>query len=153
MRGIRRLLMRAVLELAIEFEERSYRYYERALQAGTMEKSFDILKELMAEELAHRMKLQEVLRSGDLQRLDGGEETVPEEDTDGICGEWPPIDPRAEPLQVLEIALSRERCAASFYRRMRDRTGLDVLRKTFAALLSEEQRHIARITGRLETGA
>ena len=153
MRGIRRLLMSAVLELAIEFEEQSYRYYERALQAGTMEKSFDILKELMAEELEHRMKLQKVLRSGDLQPLGGEEETVPETDAGEICGEWPPIDPHADTLHLLEIALSRERCAASFYRRMRNRTRLDVLKKTFTALLSEKQRHIAGIMGRLEKGA
>lgn len=145
--------MRTVLEQAIRFEERSYRYYECALQSATMEKSFDVLKEIMAGELGHRMKLQEVLRSGDLRLLDTGGETVPEGETDGICADWPPLDPRAGVREVLENALSRQRCAAAFYRRMRDRARLEALRATFDALLAGEREHIARITGMLEDGA
>ncbi|MFW6180352.1 MAG: hypothetical protein ACOC8N_01290 [Spirochaetota bacterium] len=145
--------MSAVLEQAIRFEERSYRYYERALQVATREESFKVLKEIMGGELEHRMKLQEALRSGELQRLDGNGATVPEGETDGICEEWPPLDPQAGIREVLETALSRERCAAAFYRRMRDRTRLEVLKSTFDALFSGEREHIARILDRLENGA
>jgi rubrerythrin len=150
MRRFQKLLRNAVLEKAIQFEEKAYRYYEHALQMSTMVESFDVLKELMADELKHRMMLQEALRSGELRRVGGEEYTVSAGVVSDICREWPSIEPRRGIRHVLENALSLERCAALFYQKMHDRTENEVLKKTFSALLSAERRHIARISERLE---
>ena len=55
---LRTLFVRLVLEKAIIFEERSYRYYESVLQVSIMEDSFDLIKKLQGQELHHRIMLE-----------------------------------------------------------------------------------------------
>ncbi len=61
---MKKLLVRVAIEKAISFEERAYRFYESALKRSTMRTSFDLLKQLLSEELKHRMRLEEIQKSG-----------------------------------------------------------------------------------------
>ena len=63
---LRKLLLRIILEQEIVLEEKAYRFYNSLLTRAVMNDSAELLKKLLAEELIHRFKLEEVQRTGDL---------------------------------------------------------------------------------------
>ena len=60
----RKVLLKLVLEDAIIREESSYRFYESALDRVSGREEQELLKKLCAEELRHRLKLEELQRRG-----------------------------------------------------------------------------------------
>lgn len=67
---LKRFLIRLLINGAIFFEEEAYRFYEALLKRSIMKDSFDLVKKLMAEELRHRILLEEVGKRGDIGYLD-----------------------------------------------------------------------------------
>jgi rubrerythrin len=67
---LKRFLIRLLINRAIYFEEQAYRFYEALLKRSIMKDSFDLIKKLMAEELRHRIMLEEVGKRGDIGYLD-----------------------------------------------------------------------------------
>lgn len=157
MKPVRKLLIRAVLDRAVRYEERSYRYYERALQESTMESSFDTLKELMAEGLRYRMRLESALKRGEIDGLEQdttlrqGSERQQEREKLAECGKWPRLDARSTGVLVLQTALKRSRCAAEYYRGMLERTGFRAVRSVFSALAESENRRYESVRAWLES--
>ena len=68
---LRKLLIRLIVEKAIIFEENAYRFYESALELAGSVDTADLLKKLMAAELRHRIKLEEIQKTGELETLTG----------------------------------------------------------------------------------
>lgn len=66
---LKQFLIRLLIERAISFEEQAYRFYEALLNKMIMKDSFDLVKKLMAEELRHRMMLEEAAKRGDIGYL------------------------------------------------------------------------------------
>jgi rubrerythrin len=129
-----------VLERAIAFEEGAYRFYEEALERSAMSETSELLKKLLAGELLHRMKLEELQRTGGTSAL-----TVPfprgAPEIEELSEEWPPLSPWAHKGEVLQTALRKEVGAYRFYKRLADRAGLKNVRDVFAALSDEESAH------------
>jgi len=160
-RPLRKLLTRLILEAAITFEERSYRYYQSALERSIMSDSFDLLKKLLGEELRHRMNLEEAQRTGSPLGLPVEEESelsrgeidaglLSDEVVDELCDEWPEIRPEDSKQLILERALQREKCAFHFYQTMARAAPLEDLRRLFNMLREEEMRHISWIEAELK---
>jgi len=61
--------MKFVLEDAIAFEEKAYRFYQKALSMTVVDESSHLLKRLLAAELGHRLKLEEIQKTGDPEDL------------------------------------------------------------------------------------
>jgi rubrerythrin len=153
---LRTLFVRVVLEKAIIFEERSYRYYESVLQQSIMKDTFDLIKKLLGQELHHRILLEEMLRrnavegkaSGSRKRL-----TVEEflsRELDVMCEGWPVISPGDSKGVIFKNALQKERCACSFYQKMMEHARSDDLTRLFETLLYEEIQHTRYIEEELE---
>jgi rubrerythrin len=147
---LRKLLLKVLLERAIAFEEGAYRFYEGALERAAMSDTSELLKSLLAEELRHRMKLEEAQRTGDISSLE-----QPGEETDGkieeltalmeIRNEWPAINPWAGKKEILEAALAKEAAAFAFYRDLASGSRFKALRDLFSALSREEEAHAERL--------
>jgi rubrerythrin len=137
----RRLLLKIILERAIAFEERAYRFYEEALARSAMSEASELLKKLLAGELLHRMKLEELQRTGGVGPM---AVSLPRgsQDVEELSEEWPPLNPWAHKREVLEIALRKEVGAYRFYKSLADKTGLKSVRDVFAALSNEESVHM-----------
>jgi len=155
-----RIITRAILKNAIRLEEESCRFYEEALKNATMHESFNLIKFLYSQELEHRMKLLDALN---MKRIDGvgiGEEdeistdTSPAEHSNGgfadICSEWPDPGTLTTRADILETALRKERCALSFYTKMRDRMRSKEIRDVFDRLANEESAHVRILLEELE---
>jgi len=87
----RKLLVKLILEQALIFEERAYRFYEEAFEQAVMNESKVLLRRLMKEELGHRIKLEEVQKRGDLGALTVTSSSE-RDDIKAISDEWPDID-------------------------------------------------------------
>jgi len=137
----RRLLIKIVLERAIAFEEGAYRFYEEALARSAMSDTSALLKKLLAGELLHRMKLEELQRRGDVEPLTV---SLPRgaREVEALSEEWPPLNPWAHKADVLETALRKEAEAYRFYKSLAGKTGIKAVRDVFAALSSEESAHV-----------
>jgi rubrerythrin len=153
---LRTLLVKLILETAITFEERSYRYYEAALEKSIMEESFELLKKLMGQELYHRIMLEEMQRRGSVFETKSlntpwfTDEGPALEEVDSLCDEWPEISQRDSKRVILERALEKERCAYRFYKRMMERSRSEDLRQLFQTLMKEESYHAQAIEKELE---
>jgi rubrerythrin len=145
----RRLLLKILLERAIAFEERAYRFYEEALACSAMSDTSELLRKLLAGELLHRMKLEELQRTGDLGplavSLQNGERDIEE-----LSEEWPPLHPWAHKGEVLETALRKEARAHRFYRSLAKKAALKAARDVFAALSNEESAHVEWLKEEIE---
>ena len=154
---LRALFAKLILETAITFEERSYRYYEAALEKSIMEDSFDLLKKLMGQELYHRIMLEEMQRRGkvgepkSVNTLGFADEEPSPEEVDSLCDEWPEISPRDSKRVILERALEKERCAYRFYKKMMERSRSESLRNLFQTLMKEELYHAQALEKELES--
>ena len=153
---LRTLFVKIILEKAIVFEERSYRYYESLLGQAVMEDVFDLIKRLSGQELHHRIMLEEMQRRISVEGTDPNRrkqleiELLPSEELDALCEEWPVISPEDSRETILNKALYKERCACRFYRKMMELARSDDLMQLFQTLLGEEMGHAADIEEELE---
>jgi rubrerythrin len=146
---LRRFLLRLILEEAIRREEEAYRFYEAALEPVRAPEARALLRKLCAEELRHRLKLQELqlqpesleVEAHDVQEsellADSGPASAPE-----LAG--------LRPEDVWRLALDKERLAVRHYGLLARRTPLPEPRRVFAWLAAEEQRHVDWVLGALE---
>jgi rubrerythrin len=153
---IRTLFVRIVLEKAIIFEERSYRYYESVLQQSIMKDTFDLIKLLLGQELHHRILLEEMQRRTTVEgkafesRKQLAAEEFPFRELDVMCEEWPVISPGDSKEEILKSALHKERCACRFYQKMMEHARSDDLTRLFETLMHEEIQHARSIEEELE---
>jgi rubrerythrin len=146
----RKLLLKILLERAIAFEERAYRFYEEALARSAMSDTSELLRQLLAEELLHRMKLEEMQRTGDLGLLEVSLPRGGAQDVEELSQEWPRLHPWAHKGEVLETALRKEAMAYRFYKSLAKKAALKAARDVFAALSGEESAHVERLKKEIE---
>jgi rubrerythrin len=148
---VRRFLLRLVLEEAMRREEKAYRFYESAAELVRDPESAGLLRKLCAEELRHRLKLEELQRAGELELA--GQVEVAEEQAELLAEpgpEWPEAAGELKPRDVWAVALRKERRARDYYRVLSVRAAAAVFREVFAYLSSEEQRHAVWAQAALE---
>ncbi len=139
--SIKKFLMKLIIEEAIRFEERSYRYYESILERAVMKDSIDLLKKLLVGELSHRLRLEEIQSSGDLGFLQ-----IPEdaeiEGFEEVSKRWPRLEPLSSKEEIFEAALIKEKSASNFYRAIMKKSHIRTVGNLFGALAIEELRHV-----------
>ena len=146
---VRRFLLRLILEEAIRREEEAYRFYEAALEPVREPEAQALLRRLCAEELRHRLKLQELQQRG---KLDFEVEARSPEESELLTDSGPAPAPALadlQPVDVWRLALRKERLAVAHYGLLARKTPLRVPRRVFAFLAAEEQRHVDWVLGAL----
>jgi rubrerythrin len=147
---LRRFLLRLILEEAIRREEEAYRFYEAALEPVRAPEARGLLQKLCAEELRHRLKLQELQDRG---ALDSAVEAHDLQESELLTDSGPaPVPELAAlgPEDVWRLALDKERLAVRHYGLLARRTPLPEPRRVFAYLAAEEQRHVDWVLEALE---
>jgi rubrerythrin len=145
----RRFLLRLILEEAIRREEEAYRFYEAALAPVRAAEARALLQKLCAEELRHRLKLQELQLQP--EGLEAEARGLQESELLADSGPAPaPVLAGLRPEDVWRLALDKERQAVRHYGLLARRTPLPVPRRVFAWLAAEEQRHVDWVLGALE---
>jgi rubrerythrin len=138
---MRRFLLRLILEEAIRREEEAYRFYEAAQEPVRSPASRELLRRLCAEELRHRLKLQEL----QLQPENLEVQARSPEESRLLTDSGPAPEPALadlQPTDVWRLALAKERLAVAHYGLLARRVSLRVPRRLFAFLAAEEQRHV-----------
>jgi rubrerythrin len=148
---IQRFLLRLILEEAIRREEEAYRFYEAALEPVRAPEAQALLRRLCAEELRHRLKLQELQLQPENLEL---EARTPEE-SELLTDSGPAPEPSAEladlqPADVWRLALRKEQLAVAHYGLLARKIRLRVPRRVFSFLAAEEQRHVDWVRAALE---
>ncbi len=139
---VRRFLLRLILEEAIRREEEAYRFYEAALEPVRSPEARELLRRLCAEELRHRLKLQEVQVRG---RIDLELEAESPEESELLTDSGPAPAPELaglQPMEVWRLALRKERLAVAHYGLLARRVSLRAPRRVFSFLAAEERRHV-----------
>lgn len=140
---VRRFLLRLVLEEAISLEEKAYRFYKEAMEAVPDPAAALLLRRLSAEELRHRLKLEDLQRTGELDQA-GPVEAAPEQA--GLLADrgpqWPAKIDGLQDRDIWAVALTKERLARDRYGFLALRAPLAAFRQAFAYLSAEEQRHV-----------
>jgi len=160
---LRQFLLRLILEEAIRREEEAYRFYEAALEPVREPAARKLLRRLCAEELRHRLKLEELQRSGE---VDLAVEAVNAEEEElladaGLLAPAPGLlapTPAAvladlRPADVWRLALRKERLAVAHYRLLSRKVALRLPRRVFAFLAAQESRHVKWVLSALEAQA
>jgi rubrerythrin len=109
-----------------------------------------LLRRLCAEELRHRLKLQELQRRGE---LDIKLEAYDLEESELLTDSGPAPAPELadlQPADVWRLALRKERLAVAHYGLLARRISLRVPRRVFSYLAAQEQRHVDWVLGALE---
>ena len=105
----RKILVRLILEKAIIFEENAYRFYESALSMAASADTADLLKKLIAAELKHRLKLEEIQNTGELEtvsyKISSRENPDEHEELDMMSVDWPVLNPQSSREEILKAAL------------------------------------------------
>jgi len=174
---VRRFLLRLILEEAIRREEEAYRFYEAALEPVRAAEARALLRKLCAEELRHRLKLEELQRGGELEQeagqaveandpeeaellADSGRKpgaTAPETGLiapeTGLIAPAPGPEPALadlQPADLWRLALRKERLAVAHYGLLARKVALRAAGQVFAFLAAEEQRHVEWVLAALE---
>jgi rubrerythrin len=160
---LRQFLLRLILEEAIRREEEAYRFYEAALEPVREPAARKLLRRLCAEELRHRLKLEELQRSGE---ADLAVEAVNAEEEElladaGLLAPAPGLlapTPAAvladlRPADVWRLALRKERLAVAHYGLLSRKVALRLPRRVFAFLAAQESRHVKWVLSALEAQA
>ena len=146
---LRRFLLRLILEEAMRREEEAYRFYEAALEPVRAPEARALLRKLCAEELRHRLKLQELQLQPESLEVEAHD--VQESELLADSGPAPaPELAVLRPEDVWRLALDKERLAVRHYGLLARRTPLPEPRRVFAYLAAEEQRHVDWVLGALE---
>ena len=144
LKPFRKLLLKLILEQAIIFEERAYRFYERVLERTSKDEPIMLLKRLMNAELKHRIKLEEVQKGGDLGALRVTSDSEMD-NIEAIRDEWPDIESDATLEEILGIALAKEKTSLSFYSVLAKKARIRVAGDLFNVLSNEELQHVKMI--------
>ncbi len=139
---VRRFLLRLILEEAIRREEEAYRFYEAAQEPVRSPEARELLRRLCAEELRHRLKLQELQGRG---QIDQEVEAASPGESELLTDSGPAPAPALadlQPADIWRLALAKERLAVAHYGLLARRVSLRAPRRTFAFLAAEERRHV-----------
>ncbi len=148
---MRELNLREIIEYAEKIELESFSFYKKATEIVQDSQVKEILSQLAEEETGHYNRLRELLEEGKLSRQEL-EKTINIEkallemliNTDEIKNSYSPVD-------VLKIALNREKNTAKAYEMFKTFTALDDFAlKVFEDLRLQEIGHVNKITARLE---
>ena len=157
---LRQFLLRLILEEAIRREEEAYRYYEAALEPVREPAARKLLRRLCAEELRHRLKLEELQRSGvaDLavEAVNAAEEEllVDAAPAPGLLAPTPAaVLADLRPADVWRLALRKERLAVAHYGLLSRKVALRLPRRVFVFLAAQESRHVKWVLSALEAQA
>jgi rubrerythrin len=159
---VRRFLLRLILEEAIRREEEAYRFYEAAQDPVREPEARALLSRLCAEELRHRLRLQELQfkpedfeveaaspEESELLTDSGRQPGAPAPET-GLAVPAPaPMLGDLKPEDVWRLALRKERLAVQHYGLLARRVSLRLPRQVFSFLAAEEQRHVDWVLGAL----
>jgi rubrerythrin len=129
-----------ILEQAIRFEEQAYDFYVGAIDMVKQPHIKDTLKELAAEEIKHKEKLQ-ALVEGDTEALIG---VSRQKVQDLKLAEYlvaPSLGEDATFQDVLVVAMHREKSSHGFYSTMATIADDESTKKLFAFLAQEELVH------------
>jgi rubrerythrin len=138
-RLVRKILFALVLEDAVIREENAYRFYESALDKAGGPEAKQLLKKLCAEELRHRLKLEQLQRRGESEEI---EFSRPQE-IELLEAEqsWSGLPEQATTRDILKLALIKERQAVRYYQIIAGRSALRSVRDLFVFLAGEESEH------------
>ncbi len=155
---LRQFLLRLILEEAIRREEEAYRYYEAALEPVREPAARKLLRRLCAEELRHRLKLEELQRHGETDLAVEAVNAMEEEllvDAAPAPGSLAPAADLADlrPADVWRLALRKERLAVAHYGLLSRKVALRLPRRVFAFLAAQESRHVKWVLSALEAQA
>ena len=131
----------SILTRAIALEEEAYALYVNAASVAQSDPIRDRLKELAQIELAHKVKLQEVM-AGNVRWAIRRSKAEPVADlrlSDHLVGGS--LDPDADFQDVLLFAARRERGAHDFYVAMGELVADPLHKSLFEMLATEELRH------------
>jgi rubrerythrin len=131
----------SILVRAIALEEEAYSLYSNAALAAKSDPIRDRLEELAQIELAHKVKLQEVM-SGNVRWAIRRSKAEPVADlrlSDHLVSGS--LDPEADFQDVLLFAAGRERAAHDFYMAMGELVEDPLHKSLFKMLAAEELRH------------
>lgn len=135
-----------ILKYAIKIENESMKFYRDAVGIVKDDSVKTLVTELEMEELKHEARLADMLDSVDGLTSEGFEKDSMEE---LINNREIPSD--ASEVDVLSIALEREKNTRDFYRRVSTLTNLDAnLVDLFEKLFEQESGHVTRIYKKLE---
>ncbi|MBD3309273.1 hypothetical protein GF339_22925 [candidate division KSB3 bacterium] len=145
---LKRILLKILLEDAMSREEMAYRFYETARDLLTAPEAVALVNRLMAGELSHRIKLEDLQKQGRLPPGVLSEEIALEYDQEepNLSSEIPPDSSSHD---ILHLALQKERQAAAYYTRLARYTPVKTAKEVFAFLSQEEHRHVEWIAHQL----
>ncbi|MCK5570282.1 MAG: ferritin family protein, partial [Spirochaetes bacterium] len=138
---VKKFIMKFVLEDAIAFEEKAYRFYQKALSMTVVDESSHLLKRLLAAELGHRLKLEEIQKTGDPEDLIVSDPVI-FQGVSKIDRDWPDLNPRSTKEEIFKAALIKERGAYDFYKTLAENSLFKTARDVFGMLSREESDHI-----------
>lgn len=135
-----------ILKYAIKIENESMLFYRDAVKIVKEESVKSLVVELEMEELKHETRLSDMLASVEGMDAEGFEKESLEQ---LIMNREIPND--ASEVDVLSIALEREKNTRDFYRRVSMITNLDAnVVDVFDKLFEQESGHVTRIYKKLE---
>jgi rubrerythrin len=148
---MRELNLKEIIEYAEKIELESFSFYEKASEIVNDPEVKDVLSQLATEETGHYNRLRGLLEEGVLSKEEL-EKTINMEkalldmliNTDEIKSSFSAVD-------VLNIALNREKNTAKAYEMFKTFTALDDFAlKVFEDLRLQEIGHVKKISARLE---
>lgn len=130
-----------LISLAIQREEEAYEFYTKASEEATLKSSGKLLQELAKQEIGHKEKLMEALKTDVCDTFTC--KTVAEIEDIGLSKYLIDIPLAADstPQEILVVAIKREDGANSFYKTLSELTGVAAHRTVFETLAKEEQKH------------
>jgi rubrerythrin len=144
---VKRLMLRIVLENAIIFEEKAYRYYDQVARQTVNSGVKELAERLKVEEFRHRLRLEEAQRQADISLCCTSSNEIDFEDQAAQMREnWPEIDGECEKSKLLELAYRKESQARDFYLSMQKLLPLPFLKALFGNLAREEENHMEWIS-------
>ncbi len=135
-----------ILKYAIKIENESMKFYRDAVNSVKEESVKTLVTELEMEELKHEARLADMLDSVSGLQIEGFDRDSMEQLIDNRT-----IPDDASEVDVLSIALEREKNTRDFYRRVSMITNLDAnVVDVFEKLFEQESGHVTRIYKKLE---
>lgn len=135
-----------ILQYAIQIENESMKFYRDAVEIVKDESVKSLVVELEMEEVKHEARLEDLLKSVKGMEAPGFEKNSLEQ---LIVNREIPAE--ASEVDVLSIALEREKNTRDFYRRVSMITNLESnVIDVFEKLFEQESGHVTRIYKKLE---
>lgn len=132
-------LVRKAIMHAISREKKSYQIYITLLKKATDSNTQALFSTLAIEELKHEALLRECLRGGDL--MEAKERIYARHDNLTLAGKLNPTVETAGLRQAIELAITKEREAATRYGELKSFAADPEQRLVFDFLLRQEEHH------------